>query len=675
MLEQLFQLVPDALVLVDSEGRIVEANAQADTMFGYPRGGLIGLAVEQLLPESVRGRHGQHRDSYMRNPRVRPMGASGQALIGQRRDGNAFPVEIALSPFRSERGMQYLASIRDISETQRAQQALVRARYDRIVADIGQRALVAADEDSVVGRVPDEIAATLGIEEVVVLAMRSEAGRAQVIARHAGDGPGVDWSSVGTADFGEALVANRVLAVEELALEDSLPIARRLVAGGFHGCVAVPLLERGRPMGVLLGLSVAARRFDHDALHFVQSIANLVSGLLQRRRAEEQLAHAQRLEAIGQLTGGVAHDFNNLLTVVSGNLQLLEIEYPDSAPVKELVGSALRAVEHGAALTSKLLAFARRQRLAPRALDPAEVLRELGRILHRTLGDRVQIDMQCADGLAPIYADAGQLESALLNLALNARDAMPRGGALGIAAREVELTADAPEYDVAPGRYIVFSVVDTGLGMAPETLDRAFEPFFTTKESGKGNGLGLSMVYGFVRQSGGQVKARSRLGYGTTMELYFPVALEPGRESRAPAAPAAPRTGNEHVLVVEDEAGVLAVAVAFLRSLGYRVDAVATAEQALVFLAEHPSVALVFSDVALGSGMTGFELARIAARQRPELALLLTSGHDRPSSPSIGEDSESLELLPKPYRREDLALAARRALDAAARRRESGRTQ
>jgi PAS domain S-box-containing protein len=670
MLEQLFQLVPDALVLVDGNGTIVEANAQADAMFGYPRGGLPGVAVEQLLPESARTRHVQHRSDYMDNPRVRPMGASGQALIGRRRDGATFPVEIALSPFGQGGELRFLASIRDISETQRAQQSLVRARYDRIVADFGQRALVAPDQDSLVAGVPGEIASTLELDEVVMLSLRAESGRTQVVARHGKGEPRQDWAAVGAVDFGEAFEGSRSFLIPPQPGEPSLPLARRLADSGFRSGLTVPLLERGRPMGVLVGLSHAERSFDHDALHFVQSIANLVSGLIQRRRAEEQLAHAQRLEAVGQLTGGVAHDFNNLLTVVSGNLQLLELEFPDSQSLRELVGSALRAVEHGAALTSKLLAFARRQRLAPRAIDPGELLRELGRVLQRTLGERVQLRIDSPDDLAPIYADAGQLESALLNLALNARDAMPRGGSLSIAGREVALAAEAVEYDVLPGRYVVFAVSDTGLGMAPETLDRAFEPFFTTKEAGKGNGLGLSMVYGFVRQSGGQIKARSRLGYGTTMELFLPVAATPTHEARPAGIAAATQTGSEHVLVVEDEPDVRTVAVAFLRSLGYRVDAVATAEEALGFLAGHPSVALVFTDIALGSGMTGLDLARVAGGQRAGLALLLTSGHDRPSTPSTDEGPEKLELLPKPYRREDLALAVRRALDGAARRRE-----
>jgi nitrogen-specific signal transduction histidine kinase len=391
-------------------------------------------------------------------------------------------------------------------------------------------------------------------------------------------------------------------------------------------------------------------------MHFLQSVANLLAIAMQRIRLEEQLSHAQRLEAIGQLTGGIAHDFNNLLTVISGNLQILEDELADRPDAREIAGNALRAVGRGADLTRKLLAFARRQRLTPRACDPHELLGELGTMLRRTLGEGVQLTIHAPEGIAPVFVDPSQLDTALLNLALNARDAMPRGGRLTIEAEGRRVAEDAANAELNPGRYVVFSVRDTGLGMEPEVLARAFEPFFTTKEHGKGNGLGLSMVYGFVKQSGGHVHVESRLGYGTCVELHLPAAEAAESREEAPRV-APPVHGKETILVVEDEDGVREIAVAFLRSLGYSVLATPRAEAALEILAAHDEIALLFSDVALGAGMDGVELAGRACHLRPALGVLLTSGYEH-SNP-VGS---AFTLLPKPYRREELSAAVRAVL-------------
>jgi signal transduction histidine kinase len=407
-------------------------------------------------------------------------------------------------------------------------------------------------------------------------------------------------------------------------------------------------------------LNREARTFDREALNFVQSVAHLLAAAIQRSRVEEQLSHAQRLEAVGQLTGGVAHDFNNLLTVISGNLQLLEDEFADKPDAQEIIGAALGAVKRGADLTRKLLAFARKQRLSPIDLDPARLLGELGGMLQRTLGETVQLEVICVPGIAHVYADPSQLEAALVNLALNARDAMPRGGRLSLQAEQAQIAADEATQDLPAGDYIVFSVRDTGMGMTPETLARAFEPFFTTKDSGKGSGLGLSMVYGFVKQSQGHLAVESRLGYGTCMRIYLPMS----RQAAQPAFEqphASP--GHETVLVVEDEQAVRRIAERFLTALGYRVQSAPDAESALQRLQTDASIALLFSDVVLGTGMNGAELAAEAQRLRPTLRVLLTSGYEH-----VNGDESSLAqrypLLPKPYRREDLAEAVRKVLDA-----------
>ena len=649
---QLFDAVPDALLVVDDAGRIVMANRQAEVLFGYPEHALSGRPVEDLMPEAARARHHAHRADYMATPRIRPMGGSGMALAGQRSNGEQFPVEIALSPLQTDEGLRYLASIRDISETQRARQALIRARYDALVARIGQQALESADEERVIAGLPLLLAEALGVEAVAIALLRD---RHELEIRAAA---GFDRSALDPGrmrETAQVLARGQVLVVDDAAREPSpLPL---LVRDSGSSAV-VPLPGRDRPLGALIAWSAAPRRFDHDALHLLQSSANLLAALVQRRRTEEQLAHSQRLDAIGQLTGGIAHDFNNLLTVMSGSLQLLEMQCEGQPEAAELIASALRSVGRGAELTSQLLAFARRQRLSPSAVAPAHLLRDLELMLRRTLGDTIRLKVECPEALPAVYADAGQLDAALVNLALNARDAMPRGGDITIAAEERRVDAAQARGDLQPGQYIVFSVVDTGLGMTPETLTRAIEPFYTTKGSGRGSGLGLSMVYGFVEQSGGHLQIDSRLGYGTRVSLYLPAARTAADAAATGAAPLSAGQG-QLVLVVEDEPAVRAIAAAFVRSLGYRVEAVDNADDALARLREEPQVGLLFSDVMLGAGMNGQELAAAARRERPELAVLLTSGYEA-TGPE--RDAPAFELLRKPYQREQLAAALQRSL-------------
>ena len=663
MLSELFNSIPDALIVVDRVGRIVTANPQAERMFGYPPSGLAGLLVEELMPEAVRERHRGHKAGYMANPRVRPMGDTGQALTGQRLDGKLFPVEIALSPIVGAGETRYLASIRDVSETQRVREALVRAGYDTLVARIGQLALESVDEAGVIEVVPGMLAEALSVETVVLAFVRPPGDGVEVRAAF---GEQDDWSDCeralatlnaplwGMLANGSPLVVGDTSSLD--ASQPAIPMGKDMRSG-----VAIPMLDRDRPMGALIALSKRPHRFDHDALHLLQSVAHLLAALMQRRRTEEQLAHSQRLEAIGQLTGGIAHDFNNLLTIMSGSLQLLELEYPQHPGAAELIGSALRSVTRGAELTAKLLAFARRQRLNPQAIDARTLLRDLELMLQRTLGESIRIEVECDDALPCAYADTMQLDTALVNLALNARDAMPRGGVLTLSVGERRISPDETLPELASGHYVVFSVADTGYGMNEETLARAVEPFFTTKDVGRGSGLGLSMVYGFVRQSGGYLRFDSELGYGTRVDLFLPVA-KTAVDAAQPAAAETNTGAGQAVLVVEDEPAVRDISAAFLRSLGYRVHAVGSAEEALRKLDDDDTIALLFSDVMLGDGMDGNELAREARRRRPDLQVLLTSGYEDSVARQDPADADRFELLRKPFRREQLAAAARRSL-------------
>ena len=661
MFSQLFDSVPDALIVVGDDGRIAVANRQAEHLFGYAKGALEGLRVEALMPEAVRDRHRGHQAAYMADPQARAMGDTGQALTGQRLDGSQFPVEIALSPIEDSDGqVRFLASVRDVSESQRARQALVRARYDSLVARIGQLALESSDEESVTQIVPGLLAEALAVETVVIAFARSSGDGIEI---RAAVGIEEDWieleQALGPSHSGawrDLPSTSPLVAYIEGPSKTPFPLGRDVRSG-----VMIPLLDRERPMGALVGLSRHNRRFDHDALHLLQSVANLLAALRQRRRTEEQLAHSQRLEAIGQLTGGIAHDFNNLLTIMSGSLQLLEIEHPQCPEAAELIASASRSVTRGAELTSKLLAFARRQRLNPQSIDVPALLRDIELMLRRTLGESIRIHVECESSIPKAFADTAQLDTALVNLALNARDAMPRGGEITLAASERWISREQALPELASGHYVVFSVTDTGHGMTPETLARAVEPFFTTKDIGRGSGLGLSMVYGFVRQSGGYLSFDSELGYGTRVDLYLPVARAAG-EAVAAVSKQADAANGETVLVVEDEPEVRGISAAFLSSLGYRVLVAADAAEALHQLDADTSIALLFSDVMLGIGMDGYQLADVALQAHPDLAVLLTSGYDVSAAKADPGDSPRFELLRKPFRREQLAAAARRTL-------------
>jgi CheY-like chemotaxis protein len=375
------------------------------------------------------------------------------------------------------------------------------------------------------------------------------------------------------------------------------------------------------------------------------------------------LRQAQRLEAIGQLTGGIAHDFNNLLTIILGNAELLADSLSAEQELRLLAEMTQTAAERGAELTSRLLAFARRQALDPRATDVAALLRGMDGLLHRTLGEQVELEVIHGGGLWQAMVDAPQLESAILNLCINARDAMPGGGRLTIETRNVHLDNDYADAhaEVIPGQYLQIAVSDTGLGMAPDVLARAFEPFFTTKPVGQGSGLGLSMVFGFAKQSRGHVKIYSEPGQGTTVKLYLPRAFD-GEPMTAPSEDAAEYSGSERILVVEDDELVRTHVTAQLRDLGYRVVAVKNGPEALEALRQIADIDLLFTDVVMPGGLNGRQLAEQAVRLRPGLPVLFTSGYTENAIVHHGRLDPGVNLLNKPYRRRDLATKVRKAL-------------
>jgi signal transduction histidine kinase len=402
--------------------------------------------------------------------------------------------------------------------------------------------------------------------------------------------------------------------------------------------------------------------------------ARVTEEIAERMAAEAQLRQAQKMEAIGQLTGGVAHDFNNLLTVILGGLDQMErqlVKLTDDPAVARLRRSrdmAQQASLRAATLTARLLAFARRQALDPKPLDANRLVAGMADLLARTLGEQVQLEVVTAPGLWTAMADPSELESALLNLAVNARDAMPQSGRLTVETGNVFLdeayVADILE-PVPAGQYVMIAVSDTGCGMPPATVERVFEPFFTTKPVGQGTGLGLSQVYGFVRQSGGHVRIYSEVGHGTTIKLYLPRASEAVAGSAA-AAPQAAQTqgGDEVILVVEDHDDLRAYSVSVLKELGYTVLEASAGLAALELLDQTQPVDLLFTDVILPGGMDGRRLADEARRRRPGLKVLFTTGYTRNAIVHNGRLDPGVQLVSKPFTFEALARKVRAVLDA-----------
>ncbi|MDF3814111.1 MULTISPECIES: PAS domain-containing sensor histidine kinase [Rhodopseudomonas] len=407
-------------------------------------------------------------------------------------------------------------------------------------------------------------------------------------------------------------------------------------------------------------LSVGETRRDGEPL-----FVGVIHDLTERKRIEAQLVQAQKMETVGQLSGGIAHDFNNLLTVIVGNAEFLSEQLMARQDLRNLANDIGRAGERGAELTQRLLAFSRRQNLMPVGIDCNELLDSMHKLLRRTLRENITVKANYEPALRTTFADRVQLESAIINIALNAQDAMPNGGILGIATSNVSLD-DPYQFqhpEVRPGQYVLLAITDNGDGMSQETLNHAFEPFYTTKDVGKGSGLGLSMVYGFVKQSNGHVAIYSDPGFGTTIRIYLP-AQRGDAEASPGQAPIAQSyaCGDEVVLVVEDDPFVRSYAVMCLRSLGYIVIAATDGVDALRKLGADVNIDVLFTDVVLPGSIDGFELANLARSQRPDLRVLLTSGYAHDSTATSLRTDDAV-LLNKPYRKEDLAQRMRDIVD------------
>ena len=418
-----------------------------------------------------------------------------------------------------------------------------------------------------------------------------------------------------------------------------------------------------RADGTTFPMHLSVSEFHVDGARF---FAGIIHDLSSRKEAEAVLRRAYKMEAVGQLTGGIAHDFNNLLTVVLGNLELLDMQLEDPDQ-RDLLREAQDATEMGARLTERLLAFARRSHLEPEVVNLNSLVLDLTDLLHRTLGGPIDLSTSLGPELWLTKADPSQIENAIVNLAVNARDAMPNGGKLILETGNAVIDEDyiAEETGLLPGEYVRLSLTDTGHGMPGDVHERAFEPFFTTKDAGRGTGLGLSMVYGFARQSGGLATLYTEIDVGTTVNVYLP-RFETDVQTASGKAAVGPVVGGngEAILVVEDDDRVRRLTLTRLRQLGYIVFEAADGNEALELLSEGENIDLVFTDLVMPGGLSGYELCERIRTLYPNIRLLLTSGYSEDLVHAEKIDALGLKVLRKPYRQSDLALAVSSALQA-----------
>lgn len=436
-------------------------------------------------------------------------------------------------------------------------------------------------------------------------------------------------------------------------------------------------LELFRPDGTVLPVEMRSLEFMFEGRNALLANLRNISWRKEMEREREEAANrlhqSQKMEAVGQLTGGIAHDFNNILGVILGNLQLVQRQVVGDKRMERQIGRALAAVDRGKDLTKRLLAFSRKQTLEPKVIDPSDLIDDLLKLISRTLGGAIEVMACTQEDVWPVRIDPGQLENAILNLCVNARDAMPDGGTLTIETANVSVKAPAGDAsnEIEPGDYVRLSITDTGVGMPESVRAMVFEPFFTTKEKGKGTGLGMSMVYGFVRQSGGQVSIYSEVGVGTTIRLYLPraegaVQRREGDADTQEEMPAGLPGGTETILLVDDNADLRMTIATLLTELGYTVIPAGSARQALAVInAGRPRIDLLFTDVVMPVGMDGIELTIEARKLFPDMPVLVQSGFTEKSLADPAVLSHRAEFMEKPADDRDIATAVRRLLDGA----------
>jgi PAS domain S-box-containing protein len=617
----------DGVILIDARGIVLMFNPACEKLFLYRADEVIGNNVKMLMPARYRDEHDTYIDSFNKTGERKIIGI-GRDVTGRRKDGSTFSMGLSVGEAKQEGGSIFVGTIHDLTEREHAERALreTAARLHAVVDTALDGVILIDARGSVLMLNPAcerlfKYAASEVIGKNLELLM-PESHRAE---------------------------HHRYSNFPESGWREIIGIGREVVGQRKDGSTF--------PMH----LSVGEAKQDGESI-----FVGIIHDLTDRKRTEEQLVQAQRMETVGQLSGGIAHDFNNLLTVILGNAEFLADELKPRRDLRRLAEDIGRAGERGAELTARLLAFGRRQPLRPVVIDSNMLLESMQRLLRRTLREDIDIRTDFEPGLCLAHADPAQLESAIFNLALNAQDAMKSGGRLSITTANVSLDRQYHSLhpEVRPGEYVLIAVTDNGEGMPKSILDRVFEPFFTSKEVGKGSGLGLSMVYGFVKQSNGHVSLYSEPGLGTTVRMYLPAVpatvldAQPPRRADGEVDPG----GKEAVLVVEDDPFVRSHAIRSLESLGYRVTAAVDGNDALQKLGTDIPVDVLFTDIVMPGGLNGWELAERARQGRPELRVLLTSGYAVETLTTDQRLRDCAAILSKPYRKVELARRLREVL-------------
>ena len=629
-----FNASVDAMVVVSlgelpGASVILDANKAAEKIFGRTVDGVVGRTISEAGLVADMTVLSELRSQLASDNNVHEF-----PIKLRRHDGVLMDVEINGSVFHAGGERLSLIVVRDVTE-QKAAEDKIQELNVSLETSLRQLRAIA-----------DNI--------LVAISYQDAEGRLRFVNRTLGTWFGMPHSE---------MIGKRVQDMVSQSYLDAVESIRARRETGEHRFEATLPYPDGQTRAVEISY-VPDRTADGTLLGYF----TLAIDMTDRKAAEEQLRQSQKLQAIGKLTGGVAHDFNNLLAVVSGNLELAnEALGGGNDHVRNLLEPARRAAERGSTLTRSLLSFARQQPLSPAVTDLNALVRDTTELLRRTLPANIRIEFSGAAGLWPCEVDPGQLQNALLNLVVNSRDAMPDGGRLMIETRNVRIKEEdaVASSELTPGQYVQLAVSDTGMGMPMNVVARAFEPFYTTKEVGQGTGLGLSMVYGFVMQSGGHITIDSKVGSGTTVKAYLPRWVGSAEQSSSHAVHDAPLSQREVVLVVEDDGDMRFVVVTMLRSLGYDVREASSGPKALDALDAQPEIALLLTDVMLSGSMNGRRLAEEARSRRPDIRVLYMSGYTEDAITHQGRLDPGVHYIQKPFRKLDLAAKILEALDKA----------
>lgn len=626
-LARILQSAVDAIISIDAEGIVESINPATESLFGYTSDQLVGQNVKILMPEPYQSQH----DGYIRHygeTRQHKIIGSGREVVGRRRDGSTFPMHLSVSEYEIDGKPHFAGIVHDLTAQHRAetestrQQTLLQAIINDsplaiIISDQNHRIFLANPSATrIFAHAPD---ALLGKDTSILFASHEDSERIRGLRLGFDGAPG-------------AVIA------------DPLQVTCR----------------RGNGQAFPAEISATTiRNLDGNVLGTMK----LIRDVTQQVKQADALRQAQRMDALGQLTGGIAHDFNNLLTIIIGNHGVL-LDEKLSPEAETLVRRAKEAAEMGARLTGRLLSFSRQRKLEPIVIGLNEHVNTMMDLLGRSLGETIDVSMSLGDHLWKVCVDPSEIENAVLNLAINARDAMPEGGRLIIETRNVSLRADDDlgEFGLPYGDYVCLAVSDTGTGMPSEVVARAFEPFFTTKASGRGTGLGLASIYGFVKQAGGNATIYSELDHGTTIRLYLPKVDPDPVAAGLVAIKENLGLVCKTVLVVEDNPELRELSLDRLMRLGYRVVAADSGRSALASLEAGTKIDLIFSDVVMPGGISGYELARVAVERFPMIKILLTSGYGTEVSAPQNASGTRYKVLSKPYKQTDLARALRQTL-------------